>query len=117
MERRKLMLSWLFIILFSTGIQSRLGLPSENERNEQPKSLSGLLKESHGLETVNMTDDNEEFMKRHDLVSFAKGQKGGRGSGGGTINRNPHDKSAAEAPHRLLKLIMVSCVFSFIIIS
>ncbi|KAJ0536775.1 hypothetical protein HanIR_Chr09g0445421 [Helianthus annuus] len=110
MERTKLiMLSWLFIFLFSTQIPSRLA--RENEWIEHSKSLV-ILQESHGLETTTL-DDDKEFMK-HDMVSLAKGQRGGRGSGGGSINHTPRkNKALVETPYRMLVLVMllISCIF------
>ncbi|KAI3785946.1 hypothetical protein L1987_45072 [Smallanthus sonchifolius] len=104
MERTKLnMLSWLFIFLFYTQIPSRLA--RDNERIQCSKSLP-LLQESRGLETVTLSD-NEESTK-HDPVSLAKGKSGGRGSGGGTINHTPcKNMTSTEAPHRILKFVMV----------
>ncbi|MFS7971301.1 hypothetical protein Hanom_Chr09g00831141 [Helianthus anomalus] len=110
MERTKLiMLSWLFIFLFSTQIPSRLA--RENERIEHSKSLV-ILQESRGLETTTLDDDKESM--KHDTVSLAKGQRGGRGSGGGSINHTPRkNKALVEAPYRMLVFVMllISCIF------
>ncbi|KAI3766114.1 hypothetical protein L2E82_16164 [Cichorium intybus] len=100
MERRKLnILCWLLIMLFSAHIPSRLAL--ENTGIERSKSLRTLVQESQGLQ---------------DAVLLAKGQRGGRGTGGGTITRTPHkNKAPNEAPHHLavFNLLWVLVFVSF----
>nr|XP_043617510.1 pentatricopeptide repeat-containing protein At5g61800 [Erigeron canadensis] len=67
-----------------------------------------------GSETTTL-DNNREFM-RNDMTLLAKGQTGGRGSGGGTINHTPRKSEASfEAYHHMLMIFIVG-VTSFCIL-
>ncbi|KVI06130.1 hypothetical protein Ccrd_015544 [Cynara cardunculus var. scolymus] len=103
MERIKLnILCWLLIVLFSSQIPSRLALG--NAAIERSKSLA-LVQESRGLETITW-NSNQESMK-HDMMSIAKGQKGGRGSGGGSINHTPRKNYAStKVCHHMIISVM-----------
>ncbi|KAK1433989.1 hypothetical protein QVD17_10907 [Tagetes erecta] len=70
--------------------------------HQHSKSLP-LLQESRRLETVRLGGDKESMDQ--DMVTLAKGSKGGRAAGGsgGTINHTPRkSKAPNEAPYRVL---------------
>ncbi|KAL4584658.1 hypothetical protein LXL04_009264 [Taraxacum kok-saghyz] len=111
MEKRKLnIVCWLLMVLFSTQIPSILA----HTKIEHSKSLSTLVQESHGMMTLNGKGDP----LKPTAVMLARGQRGGRGSGGGTMDRIPHkNKGANEAPRHLsLFVVGVSfCILQFIV--
>lgn len=76
-----------------------------------------MIVDDAGLQTVRLGGDKESTS--HDVVSLAKGSKGGRSGGsGGTINHTPRkSKAPDEAPHRIRELVMVigSCIYQFLI--
>ncbi|PWA34115.1 hypothetical protein CTI12_AA622270 [Artemisia annua] len=98
---------WLLTVLLCANIPSRLSLV--NETTGHSKSL-GLVQESRVL-TWNET---EESMK-DDIVSLAKGQGGGKGTGGANINHAPSKSDAhIGASHHMMMIFVVG--FSFYVI-
>nr|KAJ0211224.1 hypothetical protein LSAT_V11C400190730 [Lactuca sativa] len=115
MEKRKLKIfCWLLMILCLAQIPARLAL--ENIRIAHSKSLRTLVQESQGLGILKL-NGNRELLEQ-DAVMLAKGQKGGRGSGGGTNDRVPHkSESSNEAPHQLGRFVVgvTFCILQFIV--
>ncbi|CAI9262779.1 unnamed protein product [Lactuca saligna] len=115
MEKRKLkILCWLLMILCLAQIPSRLAL--ENIRIAHSKNLRSIVQESQGLGIMTLNGNRE--LQEQDAVMLAKGQKGGRGSGGGTIDRVPHkSESWNEAAHQLgiFVVVITFCILQFLV--
>ncbi|PWA50757.1 hypothetical protein CTI12_AA420290 [Artemisia annua] len=95
---------WLLAVLLCANIPSRLSLV--NATTGHSKSL-GLVQKSRVL-TWNET---EESMK-DEIVSLAKGQGGGRGTGGGNTDNIPRKSDAhIGASHHMMMIFVVG--FSF----